>query len=116
MNSPKYTLLDILRCIYIGILIALGLGVFITLIALIFRLDILQVIYTSWICTGSFGMLIGGISFLKPNTQRPLKYSTEWEKYFKKLNIGYVILLVSLTTFILGISVYNIWWSLKYGA
>lgn len=116
MNSPKYILLDVLRCICIGILIALGLGVFITLIALIFRLDILRVLYTSWISTGCFGMFIGGMSFLWPNTQRPLDYRTDWEKYFKKLNIGYVILLIGLTILILGIPVYNIWWSLKYGA
>jgi magnesium-transporting ATPase (P-type) len=115
MYSLKYILFDVLRSICIGILIALGLGVFITLIALIFRLDILQVLFSAWIFTGCIGMFIGGMSFLWPNTQRPLDHRDDWEKYFKKLNIGFVILFIGITILILGLPVYNIWWSLKYG-
>lgn len=106
----KYIVKDILRCVYIGVLIALGLGILLTIIALVFRLNILQAIALSWIYSGCLALLVGGISFLRPNTQRPLDYKNDWERYFKKLNIGHVILLIGTTLLILGIPVYNAWY------
>lgn len=44
----------------------------------------------------AIGLGIVGMSFLKPDTMRPLEYQKQWEEYYSVLNLTYVILFVSL--------------------
>lgn len=99
---------DTLRCILIGLIIAAGLGILMSLAALIFGSSIPDLISRSCIYVGCFTLFIGGLSFLRPHTQRPLDYKKEWERYFKRMNIGVVILIVGIILLFIGIVLYDI--------
>jgi len=103
INLIKAYIKDVARCIYIGILIAAGIGVVMVIAALVFRGDILDILYRAYIYIGCLAISVAGISFLMPKTLRPLDYNEDWERYFSKLNIGYVILLIGLTLLAAGV-------------
>ncbi|OFI07505.1 hypothetical protein CLOACE_03340 [Clostridium acetireducens DSM 10703] len=48
------------------------------------------------------GMIICALAFTKTELLRPLNYNEEWRKYFRKLNLFWVILIISLIITILS--------------
>ncbi|MGO5072504.1 hypothetical protein ACTQ4K_00890 [Clostridium sporogenes] len=52
-----------------------------------------------------FGMAIAGISFTKEELLRPLHHEKQWESYFKKLNLSFVILLMSIFSLMISYTV-----------
>ena len=42
------------------------------------------------------GLALAGISFLKQDLMRPLNHQKQWETYFNRLNLAFVILFVSV--------------------
>lgn len=104
---------DILRCAYIGICISAGVLLLVGLILpIIIGFDIFRifdgaknVLYFA----GSLGLFLSAGFFMKRDGTRPLVYKDKWKKYFKKLNIGFVIMFVSLSIIIMGIIIqYNL--------
>jgi Na+/H+ antiporter NhaD/arsenite permease-like protein len=45
---------------------------------------------------GAFGLALSAISFTKQSLMRPLNYQKEWETYFHKFNLAFVIFFISL--------------------
>lgn len=43
-----------------------------------------------------FGLALAGMSFLKQDLMRPLNYQNQWETYYKKFNLSFVILFISI--------------------
>lgn len=114
-NKLLFIIKDIARCVYIGLLIAGGSALLMLLLGLIFRQNILMLIYVTCFSIGSMALSVAGISFLKPSTLRPLDHKEEWENYFKILNIGLVLFFIGITLFLVGITVYDINFSLTNG-
>lgn len=68
-------------------------------------MDMRQVV--TWACRmvqilGTLGLAIAGMSFLKSDLMRPLNYQKEWETYFKKFNLSFVILIISIFIIIIS--------------
>lgn len=90
---------DILYCLKLSIyffIIPFAIGAIIGLI--LHGVDKMQIII--WGCRvmqylGCAGLALAGISFVKTDLMRPLNYQREWETYFKKLNLPFVILIIS---------------------
>lgn len=96
----KYYLEDIAYCLKLSLIfsaIPFVLGIIVGLI--LQKSDYIQVIL--WGCRmvqylAALGLVLTGISFTKVELLRPLDYQSQWETYFKKFNLAFVILLISL--------------------
>jgi hypothetical protein len=99
---------DLARCVFIGLFIAAIFAVLMVIVTLISGWNWLDLLYRSYFYIGSLGLLIAGLSFLKPSTLRPLDYKNDWERYFKKMNIGFVFLFVGITLMVIAVVLYNI--------
>lgn len=107
MNSCFNFFKDILRCLYVGICISIGIlllsGV---ILFIIYGFNIFKILSgaTSVIYfAGSLGLFLSAGFFMKRDGTRPLVYKDQWKKYFKKLNIGFVVMLVSLSIIVIGV-------------
>lgn len=91
---------DIFKCTKLAFFISLGIAIFFTLIYFIFYssndISLLNFIKNNLYYVGSFGLLISSGFFVQKNATRPLKYQDSWNKMFSKLNLGLVIMFVSL--------------------
>jgi vacuolar-type H+-ATPase subunit I/STV1 len=54
------------------------------------------------------GMGVAALSFIRPDSMRPLNYQSEWEEYFGVLNLTVVILIISLAVAVYGFILDNI--------
>ncbi|WP_287164594.1 hypothetical protein [Clostridium sp.] len=52
-----------------------------------------------------FGMAIAGIAFTKEELLRPLHHEKQWKSYFKKLNLSFLILLMSIFSLMISYTV-----------
>ncbi|MDI6618776.1 MAG: hypothetical protein QME45_08910 [Clostridiales bacterium] len=98
---------DVLKSIMVGIIVTMIFGVISLIASLLIRKNILVVLYSVYIFFGSAIMAIAGISFLFPDTQRPFEHKEEWERYFKKINFGLVLLIAGVTVLVFGVIAYN---------
>lgn len=99
---------DILRCVFIGCVVGLGLSVFAVLTALVFRYNVGELVYRFEFYAGMLALLVAGLSFFRPDTTRPFDYEDRWKAYFKKLNIAFVIMFIGLTLVTIGSIAYSI--------
>lgn len=107
MNSCFNFFKDILRCLYVGFCISAGILLLSGLILLIiYGLDIFKIlsVATSVLYfAGSLGLFLSAGFFMKRDGTRPLVYKDQWKKYFKKLNIGFVVMFISLSIIVAGV-------------
>lgn len=91
---------DIFKCTKIALFISLGIAIFFTLIYYIFYsnndISLLNFIKNNLYYVGCFGFLISSGFFIQKNATRPLTYQDSWNKMFSKLNLGFVVMFVSL--------------------
>jgi len=91
---------DILKCAKLAIFITLGIAVFFMLIFYIFYgvrgISLLNFIKNALYYIGSFGLLISTGFFVQKNGTRPLANYETWKKMFSNLNLGFVIMFISL--------------------
>jgi hypothetical protein len=91
---------DILKCAKVALFIAMGISIFFTFIYYIFynnnHSSLLNFIKNNLYYIGSFGFLICSGFFIQKNAIRPLKYQDAWNKMFNKLNLGLVVMFISL--------------------
>lgn len=103
---------DILYCLKISLyffIIPFVLGCIIGIV--LHGFDVLQVVI--WGCRivqilGCLGLAVAGMSFLKTDLMRPLNYQREWETYFKKLNLSFVILIISVIIIVVAFIIQDI--------
>lgn len=111
MNWVKNTFSDVLKCICIGSLIAIGIGIVTGLIAIIsswgnvnITLDwVKRVIYI----IGGLGLFLSAGAFAQRDGTRPFIYNEQWKTHFKTLNIGFVILVISFSVVVWGMMIHN---------
>lgn len=111
MSWIKNTFFDVLKCIVIGSIIAVGIGIITGLIAIVSSwgnlsttLDwIKRVIYI----VGGLGLFLSAGTFAQRDGTRPLVYNEQWKKYFKTMNIGVVFLFISFSVVTWGMMVHN---------
>jgi hypothetical protein len=91
---------DIFKCTKIALFISVGISIFFTSIYYIFynsgSSSLLYFIKNNLYYIGCFGFLISSGFFIQKNATRPLKYQDSWNRMFNKLNLGMVIMFVSL--------------------
>lgn len=91
---------DILKCTKIALLISIAISIFFTAIYYIFynsgSSSLLYFIKNNLYYIGCFGFLISSGFFIQKNATRPLKYQDSWNRMFSKLNLGMVVMFVSL--------------------
>lgn len=113
MKKSLYFLQDILRCMVVGFAISLGLSIISGLILLIIFGTNAALVF-GWIKSinyfvGAMGLLLSGGFFMKRDGTRPLIYKDEWKKYFKQMNIGFVVMFISLFIVLVGVLIhYNL--------
>lgn len=112
MKSLKYIIMDILKCMLIGSAIAIGVSLITGLITILVTWGNIGVTldYIKFIIflIGSLGLLLAGGAFAQREGTRPFIYDEQWKTYFKKLNIGFVILFICSTIILWGVLVYNL--------
>lgn len=104
----KFAILkDILKCTKIALFISVGISILFTSIYYIFynngSSSLLYFIKNNLYYIGCFGLLISSGFFIQKNATRPLKYQDSWNKMFSKLNLGMVVMFVSLFICLCGI-------------
>ncbi|MCR1898445.1 hypothetical protein NSA47_05500 [Irregularibacter muris] len=91
---------DIFKCAKLALFISSGIAVFFTLIYFIFYqgkdISLFGFIKNALYYIGCFGFLISAGFFIQKNATRPLTYQDAWNKMFSVLNLGLVIMFVSL--------------------
>jgi hypothetical protein len=112
MNWIKNTFSDVLKCIGIGSLIAIGIGIITGVIAIIASGANLN-LTLEWIkrvvyIVGGLGLFLSAGTFAQRDGTRPLIYNEQWKTHFKNLNIGFVFLAISFSIVVWGIMVQNI--------
>lgn len=55
-----------------------------------------------------FGMAVAGISFTKEELLRPLNHEKQWKNYFKKLNLSFVILFMSILSLMISYTIQSL--------
>lgn len=96
----KGFLKDLVRCLEISLvafIIPFGIGMVVGM--LFYGLDLKGMLDWGRILvqfSAAIGMLVAGVSFIKPQTMRPLNYDEEWKIYFRKMNLSHVILFVCI--------------------
>ncbi|NFA59171.1 hypothetical protein EXM63_08360 [Clostridium botulinum] len=55
-----------------------------------------------------FGMAVAGISFTKEELLRPLNREKQWKNYFKKLNLSFVILFMSILSLMISYTIQSL--------
>lgn len=111
MKKLAAYIIDIGKCILISIFCALIIGVLAGLISLIaYGFDSFMIgdgIKRGLYYIGMFGLFISAGFFMQRDGTRPLAYNYEWKKYFKKFNLGFVIMFVSLFVCSIGMVLQN---------
>lgn len=101
-----YLIKDILRCAKFAFYIAIGIFVFFGIIHYLFYskniLSLFNTVKNSFYYIGCFGLLISSGFFIQKNAVRPLDNNDAWVKMFHKLNLGFVMLFISLFICSLG--------------
>jgi hypothetical protein len=91
---------DIFKCGKVAFFITMGISTFFTVVYYIFynnsHPSLLDFIKNNLYYIGCFGFLICSGFFIQKNAVRPLKYQDSWNKMFSKLNLGLVVMFVSL--------------------
>lgn len=106
MDYIKNFLLDLLRCLKYAVIISL----FVSIITSIFfisryrciNLSLLNYFKKNLYYIGCFILFISIWFFIKPNTLRPLDYQNEWNKFFHKLSLAFVVMFTGLFTCCIG--------------
>lgn len=111
MNRVKNTFLDVIKCIGIGSLIAIGIGLITGLISIAVTWGNLN-ITIEWIkrilyIVGGLSMFLSAGAFAQRDGTRPFIYNDQWKAHFKILNIGFVILVISFSVLAWGIMFHN---------
>lgn len=112
----KDTLKDIAYCLKIALYIFFAMFLFTIVVLLIvsqFKSDFSIREILVWGCrvveyTSVFGLALCVISFTKQDLGRPLNYQREWEMYFKKFNLPFVIFFISVFLLFISFIVENI--------
>lgn len=91
---------DILKCGIISFITCLVICAFLGIVHVIFissnMLAVFNFIKSSLYYIGSFGLFISAGFFIQKNGTRPLSYNDKWREHFSKLNLGLVIMFISL--------------------
>lgn len=91
---------DIIKCAKLAFLISLIISVFFGIIFFISTthstVPMLNFIKNGLYYIGCFGFLISGGFFIQRNANRPLNYNEKWRQLFSRLNLGLVIMFISL--------------------
>ncbi|MDF2672105.1 MAG: hypothetical protein K0R09_370 [Clostridiales bacterium] len=111
MNWVKNTFFDVFKCIAIGTLIAIGIGMITGLIGIAITWGNLSTTI-EWIkrvlyVIGGLSLFLSAGAFAQRDGTRPFIYNEQWKSHFKILNIGFVILIISFSVLIWGIMVHN---------
>ena len=98
--------LDILKCIALGIILSVTVGLIIGIIFAIIHkgnmISIFEGIKKAIYYIGGLGLLLSAAFFVQKDGIRPLVYDKEWKKYFSVLNVGFVIFFMNITICIIG--------------
>ena len=93
---------DILKCAELALFITIGVFIFFTAIYYIFYNNnnspssLFNFIKNNLYYIGCFGFLLCSGFFVQKKATRPLIYQDSWNKMFNKLNLGMVVLFISL--------------------
>lgn len=91
---------DIFKCAKIALYISIGAFIFFGLIYFLFYshrdIGFLSYIKNNLYYIGCFGLIICCGFFIKKNANRSFKYQDDWNKMFNKLNLGFVVMFISL--------------------
>lgn len=101
----KFSIYIFIVAFFIGGLIGLIVGGFNLVIIMDWGSRISQ--YVSFL-----GLFISAVSFMREDSMRPLNYEEQWETYFTKLNLTFVIFFISLFILIFSICIQDIIWVL----
>lgn len=100
MKQIAYFLLDIIKCYILSALISLVILIISWAIGLLFYrgdlLVLLNSVKKASYVIGIIGLFLSSGFFIQRNATRPLVYHEEWREWFKFLNLGFVIMFVSL--------------------
>jgi hypothetical protein len=111
MKKLAVYILDVGKCILASIICSIIIGAFAGIISLLVYgfngLLIMEGIKKGLYYTGMLGLLLSAGFFMQRDATRPLAYNIEWKKYFEKLNLGFVIMFVSLFTCSIGMLIQN---------
>lgn len=102
----RYLAKDIFKCMKVAFLISIIIFVLFSIIYYLFygnsSVTILYFIKDRLYNIGCLGFLISVGFFMQRNATRPLTYRQKWETMFRKLNLGIVIMVISLFICIYG--------------
>ena len=106
----KFALIkDILKCAKIAFYIAVGTFIFFGIVYYLFNsrnsISLFNVIKNIFYYIGCFGLLISSAFFIQKNAVRPLNNHDAWSKMFRKLNLGLVIMFISLFICLYGMMI-----------
>lgn len=100
---------DILKCIKLALFIVLGICLLFGGIYLLFysrsNTMFLNFLKNSLYYIGCFGLLISTGFLIQKNANRDFDYQEVWNKMFCRLNLGFVILFVSLFICLSGMAI-----------
>lgn len=101
-----YLIKDILKCAKFALYITFGIFAFFGIIHYLFYskniINLFNTIKNTFYYIGCFGLLISSGFFIQKNAVRPLDNNDAWIKMFHKLNLGLVMMFISLFICLLG--------------
>ena len=98
--------LDLLKCIALGIILSVVVGLISGIIFAIIHkgnmLSTFEGIKRMLYYFGVLGLLLSAAFFVQKDGIKPLIYDKEWKQYFSVLNIGFVIFFMNITICMIG--------------